>query len=77
MAHISWVVHEVTRKWNVYELLLVDSNSKAAISFSEENLKHLLGGGVKLDFVPNLFDSKICDSIDSKGQKIFEKFDEN
>ena len=25
----------------------------------------------------NSFDSKICDSIDSKGQKIFEKFDEN
>ena len=23
------------------------------------------------------FDSKICDSIDSKGQKILEKFDEN
>ena len=23
------------------------------------------------------FDSKICDSIDSKGQKIFKKLDEN
>ena len=31
-------------------------------------------GGVKFEFVR--FDSKICDSIDSKGQKIFEKFDE-
>ena len=30
-------------------------------------------GGVKLEFIRNLFDSKICDSIDSKGQK----FDEN
>ena len=36
-----------------------------------------LRGGVKLEFVRNLFDSKICDSFDSKGQKIFEKFDEN
>ena len=33
--------------------------------------------GVKLEFVRNLFDSKIYDSIDSKEQKIFEKFDEN
>ena len=36
-------------------------------------------GGVKLEnrlkFVR--FDSKICDAIDSKGQKIFEKFDKN
>ena len=31
--------------------------------------------GIRSKFV--LFDSKICDSIDSKGQKIFEKFDEN
>ena len=34
-------------------------------------------GGVKFEFVLNSFDSKICDSIDLKGQKIFEKFDEN
>ena len=31
--------------------------------------------GIRSKFVQ--FDSKICDSIDSKGQKIFEKFDEN
>ena len=34
-------------------------------------------GGVRLEFVRISFDSKICDWIDSKGQKIFEKFDEN
>ena len=33
--------------------------------------------GVKLEFVRNLFDSKICDSINSKEQKIFEKLDES
>ena len=41
-------------------------------------LQHLLSGvwlGVESNW--NSFDSKICDSIDSKGQKIFEKFDEN
>ena len=27
--------------------------------------------------VPSKFDSKICNSIDSQEQKIFEKFDEN
>ena len=44
-----------------------------------ENLENLISsrGGVKLEFVRNSFDSIICDLIDSKGEKIFEKFDEN
>ena len=35
-------------------------------------------GGVKLEFVQNSYDliKKNCDLIDSKGQKIFEKFNE-
>ena len=32
-------------------------------------------GGVKLEFVRNSFDSKIDNSVDSKRQKKFKKFD--
>ena len=34
-------------------------------------------GGVKLEFIRNLLNSKICYSIDSKRQKVFKTVDEN
>ena len=42
-----------------------DSNYRVESNFSDAG------------FVRNLFDSKIYDLIDSKGEKLFEKFDKN
>ena len=65
-------------KWYVgvkFEGQFAGYYSKASALPSLENIRGGCQIGIHSKFVQ--FDSKICDSIDSKGQKIFKKFDEN